>query len=114
MSRNITKAPKAVIFMALIHKLQAYSSHIKKMHAFLHQINEKKFLIKILTLIVPIPPNIGCVYTGTLERFYLEPFRVGTDRLPVYIMSWNRSVQKINIVLENIMVENIVLENYPF
>ena len=42
--------------MALIHKLQAYSSHIKKMHAFLHQINEKKFLIKILTLIVPIPP----------------------------------------------------------
>ena len=39
---------------------------------------------------------------------------MGTDRLPVYIMSWNRSVQKVNIVLEYIMVENIVLENYPF
>ena len=46
----------------------------------------------------------GCVYTGTMERFYLEPFRVGTDRLPVYMMSWNRSVQKVNIVVENIVV----------
>ena len=44
----------------------------------------------------------------------MEPFRVGTDRLPVYMMSWNRSVQKVNSVLENIMVENIVLENCPF
>ena len=40
---------------------------------------------------------------------FLEPFRVGTDRLPVYMMSWNRSVQKVNIV-----VENIVAENCPF
>ena len=30
---------------------------------------------------------------GTLERFCMEPFRVGTDRLPVYTMSWNLSVQ---------------------
>ena len=29
----------------------------------------------------------------TLERFCMEPFRVGTDRLPVYTISWNRSVQ---------------------
>ena len=39
---------------------------------------------------------------------------MGTDRLPVYMMSWNRSVRKVNSVLENIMVENIVLENCPF
>ena len=30
---------------------------------------------------------------GTLERFCMEPFRVGTDRLPVYTMPCNRSVQ---------------------
>ena len=30
---------------------------------------------------------------GTLERFCVKPFRVGTDRLPVYTISWNRSVQ---------------------
>ena len=30
---------------------------------------------------------------GTLERFCMEPFGVGTDRLPVYTMPWNRSVQ---------------------
>ena len=30
---------------------------------------------------------------GTLDRFCMEPFRVGIDRLPVYTMSWNRSVQ---------------------
>ena len=43
---------------------------------------------------------------GTLERIYLEPFRVGTDRLLVYMMSWNRSLQKVNIVVENIVVKN--------
>ena len=43
---------------------------------------------------------------GTFERFYLEPFRVGTDRLSVHMMSWNRSVQKVNIVVEYIVVEN--------
>ena len=57
---------------------------------------------------------LGYVYTGTLERFYLEPFRVGTDRLPVYMMSWNRSVQKVNILVEKIVAENIVVENCPF
>ena len=30
---------------------------------------------------------------GTLERLFMEPFREGTDRLPVYTMTWNRSVQ---------------------
>ena len=45
---------------------------------------------------------------GNLDRFYLEPFRVGTDRLPVYIMSWNHSAQKVNIVIENIGIK------YPF
>ena len=30
---------------------------------------------------------------GTLERFCMEPFRVGTDRLPGYTISLNRSVQ---------------------
>ena len=30
---------------------------------------------------------------------------MGTDRLPVYMMAWNRSVQKVNSVLENIMVD---------
>ena len=36
---------------------------------------------------------LGCVYTRILGRFYMEPFRRGTDRLPVYTMSWNLSVQ---------------------
>ena len=35
-----------------------------------------------------------------------EPFRVGTDRLPVYMMSRNRSVQNVNNMVENIMVEH--------
>ena len=48
----------------------------------------------------------GYVYTGALERFYLELFRVGTDRLSVCMVSWNLSVQKVTIVVENIMVEN--------
>ena len=30
---------------------------------------------------------------STLERFCMDPFRVGTDRLPVYTMSWNYPVQ---------------------
>ena len=30
---------------------------------------------------------------GTLKQFSMEPFRIGTDRLPVYTISWNRSVQ---------------------
>ena len=30
---------------------------------------------------------------GILERSCLEPFRIGTDGLPVCMMSWNRSVQ---------------------
>ena len=54
----------------------------------------------------PVNGYIGYVYTGTMERFYLEPFRVGTDRLPVYMMSWNRSLQKVNNVVENIVVEH--------
>ena len=35
---------------------------------------------------------------GTLERFCMEPFCIGTDRLPVYTISWNRSLhnEKIN------------------
>ena len=49
-------------------------------------------------------PFYGYDYTGTFERSYLEPFRVGTDRLPFYMMSWNRSVQKVNIMVENIVV----------
>ena len=47
-------------------------------------------------------------FTGTLERFHLEPFRVGMDWLPVYMMPWNHSVQV------NQVVENIVVEHCPF
>ena len=54
--------------------------------------------------------NLGYVYTGTLERFYLEPFRVGKDRLPVYMMSWNRSVQKI--ALFNWLESNFPLPHF--
>ena len=48
----------------------------------------------------------GCVYTGTLEWFYLEPFRGGTDKLTVYMVSWDHSIQKVIIVVENIVVEH--------
>ena len=34
----------------------------------------------------------GCVYAGTFERFCMELLHVGTDRLPVNTMLWNRSV----------------------
>ena len=44
-------------------------------------------------LAVPKRVHLGCVYTWSLEQFYMEPFRRGMNRLPVYPMSWNRFVQ---------------------
>ena len=49
---------------------------------------------------------------GTLERFCMEPFRVGTDRLPVYTMSWNRSVQ--NRSFQNIHALTIPNDSLSF
>ena len=57
----------------------------------------------VVSNVLTIVKHFGYVYMGTLERFYLEPFRVGT------LVSWNHYVQKVNIAVENIMVEN-----FPF
>ena len=47
---------------------------------FLNQINDLSKKVRLLL-------------HGTLERFCMEPVRVGTDRFPMYTISWNRSVQ---------------------
>ena len=48
------------------------------------------FLYKVIS-IYSMRPRLRLHWT--LERFCMEPFRVGTDRLPVYTMPWNRYVQ---------------------